>query len=200
MGYSRKINTPLLRTSIFKGVNFNPNANSHTNFIQWHFIQWHINSNRPLTYLLKVIYEHKQYRFIKNYSYTNLFAVVHKSTILHFQFPLSPPKLYNCASFLLISLRNWLLNFRSVSRTSIGYCSSSTVCVYFFLIQNTLIPSEITTRKIKMKGFILILITIVHTTFFTILQKLFILRFIVTLLLVCHRTCSICILSSYRND
>ena len=91
-------------------------------------------------------------------------------------------------------------NYASVSRTSIGYCSSSTACVYFFLIQNTLIPSEMTTRKIKMKRFILILVTTVHTTFFTILQKLFILRFIVTLLLVCHRTCSICILSSYRND
>ena len=36
-----------------------------------------------------------------------------------------------------------------------------------------------------MKRFILILVTTVHTTFFTILQKLFILRFIVTLLLVC---------------
>ena len=107
MDYSRKIHTPLSRISIFKGVNFNPNPNSQTNFIQWHFIQWHINSNRPLTYLLKMIYEHKQYRIIKNYSYTNLFAVVHKGTILRFKFPLSPLKLYNCAFFLLISLHNW---------------------------------------------------------------------------------------------
>ena len=51
-----------------------------------------------------------------------------------------------------------------------------------------------------MKRFILILVTTVQTTFLTILQKLFILRFIITLLLVCPRTCSIYILSSYQND
>ena len=102
--------------------------------------------------------------------------------------------------FLFLSATGFK-NFPSVSRTSIRYCSSSTACVYFFLIQNIiLISSEMTTRKIKMKRFILILLTTVHTTFFTILQKLFILRCIGTLLLVCRRTCSICILCSYRND
>ena len=32
MGNSRKIHTPLFRISIFKDVNFNQNANPHTNF------------------------------------------------------------------------------------------------------------------------------------------------------------------------
>ena len=102
-------------------------------------------------------------------------------------------------SFLFLSATSFK-NFPSVSQTSTGYCSSSTPYVYFFLIQNTLIPSEMTKREIKMKQFILILVTKVHTTFLTMLQKLLILRFIVTLSLVCPRTCSICILSSYRND
>ena len=124
---------------------------------------------------------------------TNSFAVVHKSTILHFKFPLSPQNFTtSLLSFLFLSATVFR-NFPSLSRTSIEYCSSSTACEYFFLIQDTLSPSEMTTRKIKMKRFILILVTTVHTTFFTMLQKLFVLRFIVTLLRVCPRTCSICI-------
>ena len=52
-----------------------------------------------------------------------------------------------------------------------------------------------------MKRFILILGPTVHTTSLTILQKLLILRFIVTLLLVYSVTSSLSIfLSSNRND
>ena len=61
-------------------------------------------------------------------------------------------------SFLFPSATSFK-NFPSVSQTSTGYCSSSTPYVYFFLIQNTQIPSEMTKRKIKMKQFILILVT-----------------------------------------
>ena len=43
---------------------------------------------------------------------------------------------------------NGVKNLPLVSRTTIGYCSSLTACVYFFFIQNTLIPSEMKTRKI----------------------------------------------------
>ena len=77
-------------------------------------------------------------------------------------------------SFLFLSATGFK-NFPSVSRTSIGCCSSSTACVYFFLTQNTLIPSEMTTRKIKMKRSIFILVITVHTTFFTILRLFYVL-------------------------
>ena len=40
-------------------------------------------------------------------------------------------------SFLFLSATGFK-KFPLVSRTSIGYCSSSTACVYFSLIQNTL--------------------------------------------------------------
>ena len=110
-------------------------------------------------------------------------------------FPLAHQNFTTALLFFLFLSATGFKNFPSVSRTSIGYCSS---CV-FFSYTKTLIPSEKTTRKIKMKRFILILVTTVHTTFFTILQKLFILRFIVTLLLVRPRTCSICILETIKS-
>ena len=53
-------------------------------------------------------------------------------------------------TFALLSLflsATGFKNFPLVSRPSIGYCSSLTACVHFFLIQNTLIPSEMTMRK-----------------------------------------------------
>ena len=138
---------------------------------------------------------------LENYIYTNLFVVVHWSTILDIKFPRQN---FTTAllSFLFLSATVFK-NILSVSGTSIHRSIAYHrlhVCI-FFLIQNTLISSKITTRKIKMKRFILILGPTVHTTSFTILQKLFILRFIVTLLLVYPGTSSLSIfLSSYRND